>query len=485
MPLKTTREYVQEGQELTRLAVGLGRKLPGLLRRYRFPRAAEKLLDGFLSDQPENDAYHELVRYFATSWVTYRNQTGCGAVFPGLPSWSGTECDALEGFSRMMPLFAAWCASGRDPSIALPGNRQLLLSEEFKRGLIAGTDPSAPTYWGDMPGKSNQRIVEAADIALSLWLLRDRVWCQLNKDQQKAVVNWLSLVNGRPGLDNNWHLFFVLIDRVLASLGHAGRIEGVRERFDRIKSFHLGDGWFKDGPEGRVDFYSAWGFHYALTWINRIDPEWDPAFIDAAQARFLKTYRYLIGPQGLPIMGRSVQYRIAVAAPLVAGAESHPAIVAAGEARRALDVTWQYFIQHGALRHGIISQGYHGSNARILDPYAGPASSLWSLRSLVMAFYYPPDHEFWNSEPLPLPVEQGDYDVPIAGPGWKVTGARATDTITIEVMHNPEDACPRLEHFWRKHALQNLAFGSPPRPKSLEAKYGRRFYSSARPFFME
>ncbi|WP_425248215.1 DUF2264 domain-containing protein [Desulfonatronum thiosulfatophilum] len=128
--------------------------------------------------------------------------------------------------------------------------------------------------------------------------------------------------------------------------------------------------------------------------------------------------------------------------PLVAGAESYSETVTPGEARRALDVTWQYFLARRALRKGIVTQGYHGPDPRILDLYAGPASSLWSLRSLVMAFYYPPNHLFWSVPTQPLPVEQNDFELYIAGPEWKVTGERSTGAITIEVLGNPIGAPP-------------------------------------------
>ena len=473
------------GKALTagRIVAGLARRVPNLLERYRFPASAERLLDSFTDDPVPNTAYDDLMRYFATSWATYRNATASGATFPGLPSWSGSESDSLEGFSRMMPLFGAWCASGRSPEIDVVNGLPLVLPDEFRRGLVAGTDPEAATYWGDMPGPSNQRIVEAADIALSVWLFRNTVWKRLADAERQAVVDWLSLVDGRPGRDNNWHLFFVLIDRILTSLGYPRHISGALERFNRIKEFHVGDGWFSDGPGRRFDFYNAWGFHYALTWISRIDPEWDPAFIRIVQSMFLKSYRYLIGPEGFPVLGRSVHYRIAVASPLVAGAESNPENVSPGLARRALDVTWRYFITHGALRRGIVTQGYHGTDARILDPYAGPASSLWSLRSLVLAFSYEPDHRFWRATAEPLPVETGNYDVTLTAPGWRVTGERATGAIAIEVLANAHDACPGLEPFGPLRTLRNFACGTPRRPRNSEARYERRVYRSDAPFW--
>jgi len=482
--LEIDLRLVRQARTAAILGVALARTTPRVLGRYRFPRAAERLLDGFAGDPVPNSAYDNLVRYMATAWVTYRVKSGAGAKFPGLPSWSGSECDALEGFSRIMPLFAAWCASGRDPVLDLPDGSRLSLVEEFRRGLIAGTDPDSASYWGDMPGKSNQRIVEAADIALALWLFRDTVWTSLAPGEREGVVRWLSRVEGRPGLDKNWHLFFVLIDRVLSALGYGGRISGVRDRFERVKDFHIGEGWFSDGPDGPVDYYNAWGFHYPMIWIDRIDPDWDPEFIRTRLREFLGSYRYLIGPEGFPIMGRSIPYRMAVPAPLVAGVEYHPDVIAPGEARRGLDSIWRHFVRNGGVRHGAPTQGYHAPDLRLVDRYSGPASSLWSLRSVVMAFYYPPEHPFWRDENLPLPVETQDFDFAIEPVGWRIRGDQETGEITIEVLSNPEHAEPALEqHGWVPHLQMQASLR--PRALNTEAKYKRRFYSSKHPFTQE
>jgi hypothetical protein len=465
-----------------KVAAAAGEQLRLRARSLRFSRRAERLLDPFRGQvAPSMHDYHGLVRYFAESWKTYRTASGAGAEFPGLPSWSGPDADRLEGFARLMPLLAAWCASGRNPELELVSGGTLNLPEEFARGLIAGTDPASPSYWGAMPGRSNQRIVEAADVALALWLLRDSTWNDLPASRQAVVVEWLAQVGDAPGLENNWQLFFVLIDRILDSLGHPGRVRNPRERFAKIRSFHLGDGWFQDGPEGRVDFYNAWGFHYALNWIQRIDPEWDPDFILGCQRAFLSSYACLISPRGIPLLGRSFPYRIAVPAPLVAGQERHPDLVSAGEARRALDVVWGYFIANGAVRGGLITQGYHGADPRLLENYSGPASPLWSLRSLVEAIYHPADAAIWTDRPEPLPVERGDFDVRVAGGRWRVLGQRASGTVTVEVLANSEGSRPSLEPFTFRQRLRSLARGEPGRPRNYEAKYDGRRYSSAEP----
>ncbi|NVD44744.1 DUF2264 domain-containing protein [Qipengyuania atrilutea] len=458
--------------KLTKLTLGLRNSIwlaRAFAKRSAFPVEAERWLDGFKDGKCDNASYDGLFRYMVLSWKTYRHANRTGATYPGHLSWSGVECDALEGFARLMPLFGAWCHSGREPVIEVRGEK-IDLADEFRKGIVAGTDPASSCYWGDMPGKSNQRIVEAADVALALWLFRDLVWDGLTPAQQNQILDWLCLARGRPGLDNNWQLFFVQIDRVVRAFGREDAIDRPRERYARIKDFHLGDGWFEDA--GRVDHYNAWGFHYALRWIDRIDPGWDPEFIRAIQSKFVDQYRYLFGRNGFPVMGRSIPYRMAAPAPLVAGVERY--WIEAGQARRALDCVLSHFISQGALAGGMVSQGLTGTDTRFLDPYSGPASSFWSLRSLVMAFHYPEGHPFWTDEPVPLPVEQRDFDLVLEAPRWRITGRAGEVTLHLPANrgNSPGAFQPASRYFKLKSML-----GIARRPKNNGPKYDRETYT--------
>ena len=451
-------------------------------RALTFPPTAEGWLDDFRADAPLGDAsWERLFLYLLQGWATFRNEAGTGAAFPGHPSWSGGEADRLEGFTRLMPMLGAWVSSGRSARVVLPDGTPLDLVEEFTRGLLRGTDPASPFYWGEMR-RSDQRIVEASDVALALWLFRDTAWASLSWEQRQRVAAWLSQASGTWVLDNNWRLFIVMIDRVLAQLGHPVANSSARAHLERIKEFHLGDGWFRDGPDGRVDYYNAWGFHYLLSWIHRIDPAWDPGFIPPVQRDFLSTYRFLIGPEGFPVMGRSVHYRMAAPAPLVLGHVEHPEIVSAGEARRALDCTWRHFIRNGALELGRPTQGYYGEDVRILDNYAGPASPMWSLRSLVAAFALPSTAPFWQTDPEPLPVERGDFVVPIEGPGWIVHGEQATGVISLEIPANRGAGAGALEPFTLRDRFLSVAYDRPRRPANTAARYDLPRYRSDPPF---
>jgi len=457
-----------------------------------FPAAAESKLAGFTtrsssgaapsaSNAPSAAAYDSLFAYFVEGWETYARPDGAVADVPGLPSRHGAEADGLEAFARTAPLIGAWLHSGRASTIALSTGRSADLADILVRGIIAGTDRSAASYWGDIRDL-DQRIVEASDIALTLWLTRDVVWSRLTPAARRNALAWLDQVNDKRVPDNNWHLFVTFVNSVDATLGGPDRRASSLSNYARFKSFYRGDGWFSDGPANAFDYYNAWGIHYQLFWLNEVDPSWDPAFIRDTEREFLSNYRFLMGPNGLPMMGRSVCYRMAAPAPLVYGAARHPDWISPPDARRAVDAVWTYYIAHGAVRNGIVTQGYCGADPRIVDNYSGPSSCLWALRSLIPAFYMPPTDAFWAAPPGRLVVDTASYSVRIPSIGWTVTGDRASGRVRIIQSDSLPASETRLQDYGVMRKLATRFLWRPFRPDNNAAKYHRGEYDSDRPF---
>ena len=447
-----------------------------------FPADGELALSDFQTGgKVDSNSYRKLFAYFIRGFETYRSPGGATARYPGLPSRSGESSDALEGFSRIMPLVAAWVHSGR-PSQIFAANGDLLdLPTLFQRGLVSGTDPKSAEYWGDI-NDLNPRIVAASDVALALWLLRERVWPKMSAAEQGNVVGWIGQVEGKRVSDNNWHLFPVFIDAVLRSFGVAPDRAIATKHYERFKEFYRGDGWFSDGPGEIFDYYNAWSIHYQLYWLQQVDPNWDSAFISDTRRQFLEGYRYLIGPEGFPIMGRSICYRMAAPVPLIFGSQTDPGQISPGEARRALDATWSYFIQRGAVKGGNVTQGYCGTDPRVIDNYSGPASCLWALRSLVAAFYIPDTAEFWTGAPGLLPVEKGDYEVRIGPPHWTVTGDHRTGAIRIRKPGLPNSEAAGLSDYNIIRQAASAMLWRPFRPENHRPKYELDSYDSSQTF---
>lgn len=447
-----------------------------------FAAAAERELAGFAGTAPPTTAdYASLFAYFVEGWETYRRPEGAAADLPGLPSRHGKSVDALEAFARTAPLVASWLRSGRPTHVMISGGRSIDLIEMIARGVRAGTDRNSPGYWGDIHDL-DQRIVEASDVALALWLSRDVVWAHFTAAERQRALAWLSQVNGRRVPDNNWHLFIPFVNAVSGALGGNVDRAGSLANYQRFKSFYRGNGWFSDGPKGAFDYYNAWAIHYQLFWLHEVDPTWDPGFIESAEHEFLNNYRYLMGPAGLPMLGRSICYRMAAPAPLVFGSVRHPDWISPADARRALDAVWGYFIGKGAVRNGTVTQGYCGADPRIVDNYSGPASCLWALRSLVPAFYVGEADGFWREPPGKLVVDTADYRISIPAIGWTVVGTRESGTVRIIQRDSLPSSRTSVEDYGVVRRLATALLWRPFRPDNRDAKYGRGEYASDRPF---
>jgi len=441
--------------------------------------------DGAMPDAP----YRQLISYLFTDALDHAATDGSRIDQAGAPSRHGQAIDAMEGFTRLAPVAAAWIAGGRPREIVDLRGRHIDLVAWLRRGLVAGTTPGSPGYWGEMHDLG-QPIVEAADVARALWTARAILLPLLEPKEIDQIAAWLGQVARVRVSDNNWHLYPVLVAEVLRALGRPVDDAAERAHFERFLSFRLGHGWYSDGPDRMaVDWYNAWGIQYELGWIRRISPGFGGAMIANDLRDFALDLTYLIGPAGIPIMGRSVCYRLAAPAPLVAAAIDGPdrdPAVAPGLARHALDVVTRYFVARGAFSDGTVTQGYCGADLRVLDNYSGPSSCLWSLRALTLALLAGPQMPFWTAPVEALPVERSDFDHPITSIGWRVIGRQADADIRILRAGANAGTAPALDTLepygaWRQ-LLSTILWWRPYRPANEQAKYQLPVYSSRTPF---
>jgi hypothetical protein len=440
-----------------------------------FPTADQRFIKPFLDERiPSREDYDGMVEYFQDGLVTYRESNRALVRYPGLPSNHGPLRERVEGFARVAPLLAVWLRNNpTSDTLRAKQAREILVD-----GITNGTDPESPGYWGQMHD-FDQLFVEASDIALTLWLLRDSIWPQLSLQTRNHAVQWLLQVNGKNVPDSNWRLFVIYVNLVVDSFGYRSDMKNARDNYDRFKQFYRGDGWFSDGPGNQFDYYNAWGMHYQLFWIDQVKPTWDHDFITKALDDFAGSFQYLIGPEGYPVRGRSICYRFAISSPLILDQRLPNPSVRAGVARRALDMTWRYFTRNGGISNGNMTQGYCGADSRVLDPYIGPASCLWGLRSLISALYLDSSSAFWTQPDELLPVERSNYQIEIPVTGWTVIGIKP-DVITIESRSGSSPA--RLV----KREKSILAFydrwtGTSHRGEMYDLKYYLREYRSDRP----
>ncbi|MCW9716204.1 DUF2264 domain-containing protein [Avibacterium sp. 21-594] len=391
------------------------------------PLIDKQLKQAFTQDSTfSQEKFELLVEYFIRSFFHYANDDYARADYHGYPSEQGMVSDSIEGAARNYPLLAAYLHYQSDPSHPLFQQVQQALST----GFLNATNPNHSGYWGKLKS-FQQTICESADFALALWLSKAHIWQHYNASQQQQIIDWLRQINHVQTVDNNWHLFILLVQLVVKDL--AGIDEINQERYQRIKEFYVGNGWFRDGEKGNFDYYNSWGFHYGLFWLDQIAPDFDRTFIQQSAVQFCQDFHYLFAPQGFAFFGRSLPYRFAAPTALISTMIQQEKTN--GQGKRILSQLTHFFIQQHAIQQGNVTQGLFETDRRLVDPYSGAASGLWSLRPFILLLYAGQKIHFWQTAEQPLAIEKQDYDIQIPAINLRIIGTQATQEIIAQFQH--------------------------------------------------
>ena len=429
--------------------------------------------------------YDQLFKYFLRGYVRYKSDEGALVYYPGEFSGGGQTLNALEGFARFFPLACSYIYNTQNGEVQLDGAK-INMAKYLKDALLSGTDPRSKEYWGGI-GDKDQKMAEAADIALGLWISREYIWENFDPKAKTQIYDWLIQVRNRKHGDNNWNLFPVMVIKSLEALGVAETTDVVEanKKFKRyIDKDYLGQGWFKDG-EAPPDYYNAWAIHYCLFWLHEMQAGFYPDFIMEANREFSQFFKYFFGPKGFPMMGRSVCYRMGVPSPLIAASLINKEVLSKGEALRALETTWFHFIERDALRGGKVTQGFYDDDLSVLNGYSGAGSCHWSLRSLVMAFYVDTQIGLFEAEKEKLPVEIGDFEIVQPVIRWKIRGYQESGKIVLELLDNEQDAKYEIDDYDAYDAFLETLWQYQHRPDNKKALYKNRLYTNENLLFIE
>ncbi|MGR6645987.1 DUF2264 domain-containing protein [Avibacterium paragallinarum] len=400
----------------------------------KYPQLEQQVQQAFTQNQTfTQEKFELLVNYFIRSFFHYANDDNARADYYGYPSEQGMVSDSIEGAARNYPLLAAYLHYQTHSSEPL----FIQIRERLAQGFLNASNPQHSGYWGDLTS-FQQTICETADFALALWLSKKWIWQQYNAEQQQQILTWLRQINQVQTVDNNWHLFVLLVQFVVKDL--SGIDEICHERYQRIKEFYVGEGWFRDGEKGNFDYYNSWGFHYGLFWLDQIAPNFDRTFIQQSAVQFCDKFHYLFAPQGFAFFGRSLPYRFAAPSALISTMIQQGKTD--GRGKRIFSTLTQFFIQHSAIQQGNVTQGLFQADRRLVDPYSGAASGLWSLRPLILLLYGSQQIDFWQTEEQPLAIEQQDYGISIPAINLRIIGTQATQEIVALFQHQQYPNAP-------------------------------------------
>jgi hypothetical protein len=327
----------------------------------------------------------------------------------GAPSDHDRQADRLESFARPLTLAAFWLQSAARPEDAAFRTR---LATWFREGLVLGTDPASPHYWG--PDASyHQHHVEMGLTAIALQVAARDIWTPLSPEEKNQVARWFATCRG-GGIVNNNHLFMsVHILEFLGRHGYAHRTDRavITAHLNQLETMHRGGGWFEDGINQAYDHYNAYAFHfYGLMWAHlhgAHDAARATRWRDWAQL-FVRDYQHFFAASGEhPAFGRSITYRFNCLNVFGLALAENCTDVAPGLLRRLCTRNLDFFLSRPIYTaQGVLAPGFTDRFDKIIEPYSAPASPYWAAKGFT-PLLLPPNHAFWHDAEQPLPAERG------------------------------------------------------------------------------
>ena len=337
------------------------------------------------------------------------------------------QADRLEGFARPLLLAAHYLqtepesrADFSPPSSAYesPAAFRTRVASWFRAGLVIGSDPASPHYWGP-DANYHQHHVEIGLLCIALQLAPRDLWDPLSKAEKDQVARWLGTARGNGIVNNNHYFMGVHILEFLGAHGYARRTDRpiIEEFLNRLEGMYRGGGWFEDGINQAYDHYNAYAFHYyGLMWA-RLHGSRDAASRTRAQrwrewARpFVADYQHFFAASGEhPAFGRSICYRFNCLNVFGLTLAENCTELAPGMLRRLCTRNLDFFLKNPAIyqEQGCLNIGWTDRFEGLMEVYSCSASPYWAAKGFA-ALLLPPTHAFWTAPEEPLPSERGDH----------------------------------------------------------------------------
>ncbi|SEI43427.1 hypothetical protein SAMN04487917_101263 [Arthrobacter sp. yr096] len=358
---------------------------------------------------------------------------------PGPVTRDGERREGMETIGRSLLMAAPRIAGAR-------GEDRLGLAAWYREALLAGTDPEGAERWplgvtckSPLLGVTNS-IVEAANIAFSLFVGREWLWEPLTAPEKKQVAGWLRHHARLEVWGNNWQLFPAMAEGFLRSVGEdVSGCTGARN-VARVESWYLGDGWYTDGPEHSIDYYNAWAIHpYLWAWYKMTGREDTPE-----GRRHLERLREFVGTQSLMFasdgavlhVGRSLAYRTAVLAAMWCAEISGVNPLTPGATRRLASGVLANFTARGVGVEGPPNLGWYDEHVGSCQAYSGFGSPyLAGIGFLGLAL--PPEHRVWQDAEEAQPTDGPGVVQPLPDAGWTMS----TDGGLVRLTNHGSDHC--------------------------------------------
>ena len=335
------------------------------------------------------------------------------------PTWDNRNKKVayMEAFGRLMAGLAPWLSLPDDDTDE--GKKRKQLREWAIKAYTNAVDPQSPDYLGWNSG--GQTLVDAAYVVQSLYRGYDALWKPLSEQTKQRYIKELQNLRRYDPPYTNWLLFIAMEESFLMYIGADYDVFRIKMAMAKVEEWHVGDGWYSDGPSFTLDYYNAYVIQpmYAecLEMINARQGNnsylifsQNNAKVRTAKNRLQEVTKRMqrystilerfISPEGtFPVIGRSIPYRMAVFQPLaqLAWHKQLPAELHNGQVRAALTaVAKNMFLKANNFnKKGFLTIGFVGNHPNVADWYTNNGS-LYITSEAFLPLGLPATDPFWT-----------------------------------------------------------------------------------------
>ena len=312
---------------------------------------------------------------------------------------SGTVYDQsrqeIEGFLRTL-----W---GLGPLFSQPEKIAVYptLFAQAQAGILAGTNPNDPDYWGELHDY-DQLFVEMGALATFLILTKDSCYDHFSPTEQKQLCQWLNQINQHTIPPTNWLFFRILVNTFFEIVDYPFATKQLEADLAEIQRYYLAEGWYFDGYENQIDYYIPFGMQYYGLLYARLTSNQEGTYAKVFRQRaaeFAVTFKDWFTSSGAALpFGRSLTYRFAQSAFFAAAAFANQDFrnLSQAEGKYLLLNNMRYWFQQPIFTtEGFLSIGYAYPNLVMAEGYNAPGSPYWAFKNFIL-LALPENDAFWQ-----------------------------------------------------------------------------------------
>lgn len=312
----------------------------------------------------------------------------------------------LEAFGRTLSGLGPWLELEADATDE--GRLRAEWVGLVRQGLARAVDPASPDFMNFTQG--GQPLVDAAFLALGLLRAPRSLERSLGAATRGHLVAALRATRHiKPGY-NNWLLFSAMVETLFLEMGEEWDAMRVDVALRTLAGWHVGDGFFKDGPDYHHDYYNSFVIQPFMRTILEALRRHDikgyeaiHALVERTSVRYAEVLERSISPEGtFPLYGRSIGYRFGAFHLLaqVALEGRLPETLAPGAVRAALGAVIRRSIEAPGTfdDQGFLRPGFAGHQPGLMERYIC-RGSLYLCCAAFLPLGLGPADPFWSSAP--------------------------------------------------------------------------------------